>query len=52
MLPVSHGDYAMNTFSIIQLLLGSASSIKAIYDAATSNKSVVEEGENGVRIGE
>ncbi len=33
----------MNTFSIIQLLLGSASSIKAIYDAATSNKSVVEE---------
>jgi hypothetical protein len=33
----------MNTFSIIQLLLGSASSIKAIYDAAHSNKSVVDE---------
>lgn len=33
----------MNTFAIIQLLLGSASSIKAVYDAATSNKSVVDE---------
>jgi peptidoglycan hydrolase-like protein with peptidoglycan-binding domain len=33
----------MNTFAIIQLFLSSASSIKAIYDAATSNKSVVDE---------